>query len=200
MTGRLKTAPIALFILATLSIGLAGCQTLRQVASLRLVDFALDRVTDVDLAGVPLDRLQNYEDLRPTDLARLAGALSRSEMPVAFDLHLAAENPPDNPVDARMLEMDWTLFLEGRETVSGVLNEEIVLPSGAVTDIPLSIRLDLVDFFGNNLRDLVELALSLSGQGGAPTNVRLEALPTIQTPLGPIRYSQPITIVSRDVG
>jgi hypothetical protein len=62
------------------------------------------------------------------------------------------------------------------------------------------IELDLVDFFDRNLRDLVELALSISGQGGEPKNVSLQATPTIDTPIGEMEYPRPITILSRDVG
>lgn len=187
----------ALLISAT---AISGCQTLRQVANLRLIDFALDRINDLHLAGVPVQRAESYEDLRATDIARIAASLAQNRLPVEFELHLAADNPEENQVDARMIQMDWTLFVEDRETISGVFNDEVVLPSGVTTIIPLFIQLDLVEFFGESLRDLVELALSLSGQGGEPTNIRLQAQPTIRTPLGPIRYPQPITIVSRDVG
>jgi hypothetical protein len=46
----------------------------------------------------------------------------------------------------------------------------------------------------------VNLALSLSGRGGAPTEVTLRATPTIETALGPIRYPRPITIVTATTG
>jgi hypothetical protein len=72
--------------------------------------------------------------------------------------------------------------------------------SGQRTDIPIDISLDLVRFFGDNLNDLIDVALSLSGQGGSPRNVSLEATPIIDTPVGSIRYPSPVTIVSRDVG
>ena len=75
-----------------------------------------------------------------------------------------------------------------------------MLRPGAPTDVPITISLDLVDFFEANARDLVELALSLSGRGGAPKEVALRATPVVDTPLGPIRYPEPITIVSREVG
>jgi hypothetical protein len=99
-----------------------------------------------------------------------------------------------------MVGLAWTLLIEDRETISGTVNQLIDLPPGQPQDIPVSIGLDLVQFFDRNLRDLVELALAVSGQGGAPKNIQLRATPTIETPLGPIRYPQPITIVSREVG
>jgi hypothetical protein len=96
--------------------------------------------------------------------------------------------------------MDWTLFLEDRETISGTFDQDILLPAGQRTDVPIPIRLDLVDFFGRNLSDLVDLALAVSGQGGQSKDIKLMARPTIDTPIGPIQYPQPITIVARNVG
>lgn len=196
------TSPLRLAVLlCTLGVLASGCQTLREVASLRQVEFGLDRVNETYLAGVPLDRINSYEDLSALEVLKIGTALSREELPLAFTLHLQARNPETNPVQARLLSLDWTLFLEDRETVSGVLNEEVVIPPGQVTDVAIPIQLDLLRFFGENVRDLVELALAVSGQeGGAPKEIRLEAVPTIQTPLGPLRYPEPITIVSGEVG
>lgn len=179
---------------------LAGCQTLQQFANLRLVDFAINRVTDAELAGVRIDRFRDYEDLTSADLLRIGAAAARQELPFTFDLHLLAENPEENSVEARLVKLDWTLFLNDRETVSGIFDQNILIPAGGSQDIPIQISLDLVRFFDENARDLVELALAVSGQGGAPQHVRLQAVPTIETPVGPLRYPRPVTIVSRDVG
>jgi hypothetical protein len=96
--------------------------------------------------------------------------------------------------------MDWTLLLQDRETLSGVFAEETLLRRGEPTDVPLTISLDLMEFFQGSAQDLFDLARSLSGQGGPPTQVTVRATPTIDTALGPIRYPSPITIVSRQVG
>ncbi|MDX1646584.1 MAG: hypothetical protein R3304_05535, partial [Longimicrobiales bacterium] len=110
------------------------------------------------------------------------------------ELDVIARNPEDNAVDARLVQMDWTLFLEERETVSGVLDREIVLPRGAPTSVPVDVSLNLVEFYEGNARDLFELAQALAGVGGEPKDVALEALPTVQTALGPIRYPSPIRL------
>lgn len=191
---------LVLLVLLASSVVLPACQTLQEIANLRRVDFDLDRVTDAYLAGVRIDRLRSYQDLTPGDLLRLGAAISREELPLEFVLHLNALNPADNQGNARLVRMDWTLFLEGRETVSGLYDDQVILPPGQPRDVPIGIGLDLVDFFGSNLRDLVDLALSVAGQGGAPKEIRLRATPTIDTPFGPIRYPEPVTIVSREVG
>lgn len=195
---RTLCARVLLLILPVFVLG--GCQTLREIASLRRVDFQIGRVDQVHLAGVDLDHIRSYEDVRAQDLLRLGAALARREMPFRFQLHLLAENPPENSVQARLVRMDWTLFLDDRETITGVFDQNLVLPPGVPTDVPIDVELDLLRFFEDNLRDLVELALAVSGQGGQPKRVTLQAVPTIDTPLGPIRYPNPIQIVSRDIG
>lgn len=176
-----------------------GCQTLREIAALRNVDFALDSVTDARLAGVDIQRFRSYEDLTATDIMRIGAAVADRELPLRFELHLAARNPEENQVQARMVRMAWTLLIEDRETISGVVDENFVLPPGETRSIPIGIDLDLVDFFDRSARDLVDLALAVAGQG-EPRNIKLRATPTIDTPIGEIDYPEPITIVSRDLG
>lgn len=92
--------------------------------------------------------------------------------------------------------LDWTLFLDGRETVSGALDREFVLPPGEPVTVPVAVELDLLDFFDRQLEPLVDLAVSAVG-AGEPRRVRLEATPSIRTRLGPIRYPEPISIEYR---
>ena len=186
--------------LAALLVSLAGCATLQQLAALRDVDFALDRLSDVRLAGIDLTRVTSYSQLGVADAGRLAAAVAQRNLPMDFRVHLTALNPADNSVDARLVRMDWTLLLQDRETLSGVFAEETLLRRGQPTDVPIAVSLDLMDFFQGNAQDLLNLALSLAGRGGPPTEVTLRATPTVDTALGPIRYPQPITIVSREVG
>ena len=178
---------------------LPGCQTLQQVANLRQVDFSIDDVERASLAGVDLGRVRSADDLRASDLLRLTRAVAGGEAPLAFTLVLGADNPAENSADARLVQMDWTLFLDDRETVSGTFDQNVLIPSGERRAVPIPMRLDLVEFFDRGAQDLVELALAVAGEGGEK-NVRLRARPTIDTPLGPIRYPQAITILSQGVG
>src|SRR5690606_12495031 len=131
--------------------------------------------------------------LNPLDAGRVAVALGRGELPLAFTLHVGAQNPSDNP-PARLVSLDWTLFVEDRETVSGIFNDDRLIAPGTTADLPITIQLDLVQFFGTNSRDLVNLALNLAGAGGSPARLRLEAQPTVHTEFGPIRYPGRISI------
>lgn len=190
--------PMALGTL--LFVSLSGCATLQQMAALRNVAFDLTGVSDVRLAGIDVQRIRSFSDLGFTEVAGLTLAVTRGELPLDLRLHILAENPAGNSVDARMVRMDWTLLLQNRETLSGVFEEEVILPPGQPTEIPLTISVNLVEFFDGSAQDLLELALSLVGAGGASKDVALRATPTIRTPLGPMRYPNPITILSTEVG
>ena len=185
--------------LVLVSLTLTSCQTLREVGQLRNVDFRLDRVTNARLAGVNLSQLERPEDLGPVDLLNIGNAVRRGEVPLSFSVVIEGTNPSDNSMNARMTELDWTLLLNERETISGAFAEETVLEPGVPTDIRFPVELNLVEFFDGGARDLVNLALSLAGEG-PPTNVQFQAEPTISTPLGRMRYPEPITIVHRTVG
>src|SRR5690606_16884328 len=138
----------------------------------RRVDFDITGVASPNLAGVDLSNVRSYEDLGALDAGRIAAAVARGELPLSFTLLVGAENPAENTVQARLVQLDWTLLLDDTETISGVFNDERVIPPGTQVVLPLAMELDLVRFFGRNARDLVELALAFAGQGESEIALR----------------------------
>lgn len=178
-----------------------GCATLGEFAALRLVDFHLDRASDGRLAGLDLARYRRSEDLDAEALLRLAAALRRGNVPLEMTLHVGATNPASNRSAARLTRLDWTLLIDDRETVGGILDREFRIEPGGTTDIPLPVRLDLAQFFRRDAKELLDVALDAFGRGsGTPRRVRLVATPTVVTSLGPMRYPGRITIASRSSG
>jgi len=149
----------AILILTMLGV---GCAAIEQFVALRKVDFNLDGVSGLSVAGVDMKGVRSYEDIGFLNLARIASASGTRSLPVAFQLHVMAENPADNSVAARLVGLDWTLLLDDMETVSGSLDDDIVLEPGQPRDIGMSIQLDPIDFFDGNARELGELALALA--------------------------------------
>lgn len=186
-----------LLLILAAALAVTGCATLQEFASIRDVDFSLAGVTDASLAGVSITSATSYRDLSAMDGVRIAAAYAEGELPLETTLLVRASNPADNS-QARLVGMDWTLFLDDRETVSGVLDREYVLPPGEPVSVPVRVSLDLLDFFDRQLEDVVNLALAAAG-GGEPARIHLEAIPSVQTPLGVMRYPEPI-IIGYDVG
>ncbi|MFI5279805.1 MAG: hypothetical protein ACHQU1_04875 [Gemmatimonadales bacterium] len=179
---------------------ITGCATARQYLALQQVQFRVDRAADVRLANVGLDHVRSFDDLSLQDGARLAAALVSQRLPLVFDLHIIGENPATNRVTARLMRMEWTLLLNGTETISGSLDTVYTFAPGAPTDVVVPVRLDVLRFFRVNGRDAFELAKGLAGAGGRPTEIAVRAVPTIETPIGSITYPNAITIVRRTVG
>lgn len=171
-----------------------GCATARELAALRQVQFTYDRISSPRVAGVPLDRIRDYGDLSATDLARLGLAVASRDVPLDLTVHLAARNPEENSVTARLLSMDWTYLVDDRETVSGRLAQEMTFPPGEPRDVPLGVTFNLAEAFGGSAQDLFDIALALSGQRTSARKVTLRIAPTVETSLGPIRYPVPITL------
>ncbi len=179
---------------------LAGCATLRQITALKRVDFSLAGVRDGRLAGVDLRRIANYDDLSPLDVGRIALAVTRRDVPLECTVMVRADNPADNRAAATLVKLQWTLLLDDKETVSGVLDTTVTMPPGQTSYVPLPVRVNLRQFFDGPAQSLVNLAASVAGLSAQPTKIAVRAVPTINTPLGAITYPEPITIVSRTVG
>ncbi len=193
--------PIAVLIAGiglAIALLMSGCQTLQEVANLRNVDFNLDRVSDVRLAGVSLAEVRSVNDIGVTDMLRIGAAYSDGVLPLQFTTVVEARNPSENRENARLTEMDWRLFLNDRETIAGRFDREVVIPPGEPTDIPISMELDLIEFFDGSRRDIIDLALALAGDSES-TNIKLRARPTIQTSFGRMRYPNEILIVNETV-
>lgn len=187
---RLPTLAVALLAVLLLA---PGCTTISQLAALRQVDFQLDGVSNAFVAGVDLNRAQNGS-LGATDLARLGIAAARGSAPLTFNLNVGAENPSGNTAAAQLVSLDWTLFLDGTETVSGVYNDTRLIQPGARATLPIAIEVDLVRFFGRNVSDLARLVGNISGVQSQRQAIRLVARPSLNTQLGPIRYPGTISI------
>jgi hypothetical protein len=188
-----------LLLLASIAASTASCATLAQVAALARVDFSLDHVSDATIAGIPLQGKSSYGNLGATDVARLLAAVTTRHVPLAMVVHVEGTNPSRNEVTARLIRMDWTLFIDKVETVSGRFDRPVEFVPGRPTDVPITVQVDLWEFFGGRAEDLFGIALGAAGVGGRTLNIELTARPTIDTPLGPMRYPNPITIVQRDV-
>ena len=170
------------------------------LAALRHVDFALTGVQNGRLAGVRLERIASYRDLSTVELGRLALAVARDDLPLSFTVNVKAENPVGNSATATMVRLAWTLLLDDKEMIRGVLDSSYTLPPGQPVTIPLQMSLDLTEFFDGPTESLIDLAAGLAGVRADPTRVTLRAVPSIDTPLGRMDYPSPITIVSRTVG
>ena len=184
---------------AGLAVVVGACSSLQQLAALRQVGFALAGVTGGRLAGVDIAKIASGTRLSVLDYGKLTVALARQDVPLDFLVNVEALNPAENKVTAKMVRLGWALYLNDKETIHGVVDTVVVMEPGKPVIMPMRMRVNLVQFFNGPAQDLVDLAVAVAGVNPDPTKISLKASPTIDTPLGPLSYPNPITIVSRTV-
>ncbi len=188
--GRARARLIAILALTAL----LGCAAAKELAAIRQVQFHLNGVSGARLAGIPLESVRSYSDLRPADLARLGLMIAENDVPLELTLEVEGRNPETNTVIAKLTAMDWTCLVDDREVVSGALQEPYSFAPGRARLIPLLVRVNLVQMFGARRQDLIDVALALAGRHSGRHVAALRIVPSVDTALGPIRYRVPVTL------
>lgn len=194
--------------IAFLVLGASACNVIKDISktieNIQRLEFKLENVKDFSLAGVNLSRVSSLGDLSISQGLKLTNSFRKKKLPADFTLMLNAKNPNDGSgkskqTKATIKNIDWRLFIDGVETISGVVNDNIVVPgNGSAVDIPIRMDLDLYDFFGNKGYDrLINLALTLGGSKGSSSKITLDIKPTVSTGFGNIRYPGRIKVVDK---
>jgi hypothetical protein len=184
-----------------ISASLNSCAALNALSGLSRIQFKLNNVQSVQLAGINLSNKHSISDFNVMDGINLAAEFASGHLPLTFTLNVAAKNPnsPSNSILSALQVTDfpWRLLLNGQQTVSGNIGAPFgVPPGGTIAILPLQVSVDLKQFFANQGYDqLLQLALALSGQGGA-SQVQLLATPTMSAGGLSLRYPGELTIVN----
>lgn len=203
-----KVVVLVLFLSSLMFVSYS-CKQLQQFAdtmsSLQRLQFKLNNVSGFRLAGIDVQSKKSVSDFSITDGFNLANAFNKKKFPADFTVNVDAKNPNDGSgktksTVATLTSLDWKLYIDDVQTIAGNINKSIEIPgTGQTTTIPLGMSLDLYQFFADKGYDgIVNLALALGGVQGSAARLKLDAQPTVSTPLGPIQYPGRITIIDKN--
>lgn len=190
-----------------LSLVISGiqCSVYETLTNVSRLKFKVGAVNGFQINGVSLSGKSKLADFNALDAIKLTAAFTQGSLPASFVLNVDAKNPNDGTggykkSDATIQNFKWRLFLDDKETISGELDEPLVVPgTGEVTTIPLRINLDLMKFFKDKGYDsIINLALALGGVQGSSSRVTLYATPTVSSPLGNITYPGELKLVDTE--
>jgi len=188
---------------------LISCNALKDmskmITNLQKCQFKLEDVSGFKLAGIDIAKIKSLKDFNMLDGARLLQTFNKKQVPVSFNLNVAAMNPNDGTSGTSksavtLQRLDWTLLIDGVQTIAGAVNKTIELPgANQKTIIPIEMGLDLYQFFGNKgYESIINTALAIGGVNGSASKLTLNAKPTISTPFGPMVYPGEIAIIDKE--
>ncbi|ROL59723.1 hypothetical protein D9V86_10310 [Bacteroidetes/Chlorobi group bacterium ChocPot_Mid] len=188
---------------------LLGCAKIQKVTqtliNLRNLEFKLESINNFRLNNINLSNKKSVSDFSLTDGVNLVQLFNSKKFPAEFTLNVAAKNPNDGTkgterTSSTIRSLDWRLFIDDKLTVAGDIDKPIDIPgTGQSTIIPITIKLDLFEFFGQSgYSDVINLALALGGVNGSTSRVKLDIKPTVTTPLGAMTYPGRITVIDKE--
>lgn len=201
--------PALFALLCCVFIGMQGCKQLGDIGSaltnLQRLKFKLENVNGFQLSGIGLSNKSKLTDFSITDGLSLANSFRTNRFPASFTLNIAAMNPNDGKGGSRssnatLQALEWRLLIDDVPTITGNIDKPIVIPgTGQQEIIPLTISLDLYEFFGKKgYEQVVDLALAIGGAKGNAGRLKLDAKPTVSTAFGPMTYPGRITIIDKE--
>ena len=170
---------------------LSACAMTDRLAALSNLRLSIERVSDVQIAGMNLAGLDGG-NLSFLDAGRIGLALAQGHVPLEGVMYVAASNPAATAAD--FLALDWSLLLDGHDTVRGTVDRPATIAAGGSTEIPVRVELDLLKFFGRDAGKLLDIAQAFLGNGDSRVNVGLRVFPILQTPFGPLRSPYPLML------
>jgi LEA14-like dessication related protein len=195
--------PISIFLFVMMII--SSCSVLNTLTNLQKLKFKLNSVSDFKVSGIPLSGKSSITDFNFADALKVKNLLTGTSFPVQFILNVEAYNPNDGTsspmkAEATISSMQWRLFLDDVQTISGNVSTPLTVPAnGQSIIIPLTMDLDLYKFFSKRgLNQLLELAFAIGGVQSNLSHIKLEVQPTVKTNFGPITYPNWITVIDKD--
>jgi len=168
------------------------------------LQFKLENVANFKVAGIAIANKSTLTDFSIMDGLSLTRAVAGKKLPAEFTINIAAVNPNDgkggSPArSATLSSLDFRLLIDDVQTIKGDITSPLDIPgTGQSTIIPVTVSLDLYEYFGNKGYDgLVNLALALGGAKGSASHIKLDARPTVSTVLGQVAYPGRITIIDK---
>lgn len=184
-----------------------GCSVLKDLTSMRNVQFRIGSISSVSIGGVSVLNKKKVTDFNVSETIALASKVASKSLPLSLTMNLEAKNPNEagensitNNSIATLQSLEWRLLIDDVPTIEGIVKGPITLPAGGTTvSIPISTELELFSFFEERgYAGMAKLAFALANPGESTVSVKLDAKPMIQTFLGTMSYPGRITIIEKE--
>ncbi len=167
-----------------------SCDVLNQAAEvgrLQQCTFQVEGVNNIFLAGIELRQGMKSTDLNSGQLMQLANAAFQKNMPLSFNVMVRVKNP--NTKTAALSRMDYRVFLDGVEMLSGQMNQRYSIGPNSNTDVAVPVQLELYKALSGQSADAVSnIGFKLTGSSSKPVELLVKVKPYMQVGLTTLPY------------
>ncbi|NOX18866.1 MAG: hypothetical protein GXO87_11365 [Chlorobi bacterium] len=184
---------------------LSACSIQKFLNQLPNLEYSLKSVDNVKMVGIPVMSKNKLSDFSFTEGLKIGQAAIEGTLPLTFEVNVAVKNKSTDAAnnsgdDITIKSFPWTLYLDGRKTITGNISNPIAVPDGGKTGvIKISAGLDLMKFFkDNSFNETANFVLSTFGGGKKwGKSLILRARPVISTSFGDVEWPEEIKIVEK---
>lgn len=177
----LKLRNRIVILMMALTASFSSCDVLDQMSQVQQLSqckFDINGVDQVHLAGIELQSNMSRKDLNAAQIMQLTAALFQNKLPLDFDVMLKIDNPNNKP--AAMTRMDYELFIDGKQLLTGQMMESVSIAAGGQKIVAMPVQLDLLKALSGETKDaVVNLGFKLTGDASQPSQIMLKVKPYI---------------------
>ena len=169
---------LAIIGLLLIMVGGNGCQVLTEVAAFTRCTFDFEKISDVKLAAVDIQKANSLTSLSFTEIGKITSAILSKELYLDMTAQIKVTNP--NAQKAAMDKLEWILLIDGVEITRGTTTERVEVPANGSGYLPVHTNFNLATTFSGQSKDaLWSLARNIAGFGDKPSKVVLRVKPSI---------------------
>jgi hypothetical protein len=176
----------------------AGCGINRQAQQIKALEKCTYKVAsaeEITVGGTDVKKLFAGDDINLASLPGIAFGLLRQDVPLKAKLNLEIKNPSGE--DAAINQFEYKILINNADLAEGVVNQEVNVPAGQSTVVPVNMIVNLYPFVSNK-KVMNEVAAFLkAGKNGSAEKkglLTLKIKPSIKVGNSLVKYPGFITI------
>lgn len=138
------------FLYSLIIIGVCGCGINKQAQQMKALEKCTYRITSADeitVGGADVKKLFEGQDINLASLPGIAFGLLRQDVPLKARLNLEVKNPSGDI--ASINQFEYKILINNADLAEGVVNQEVVVPAGQSTVVPVNMVVNLYPFVSN---------------------------------------------------
>lgn len=182
-------------LLLLLPLFFFACNTKKDIDAFKEAKYELEGIDQLTVNGISMLDKKRAEDFSFGEAAMLFSAFSDNKIDAISTLGLKVKLPEGSETRSMTItQFKWQLLVDGKQTLSGLVNEPIELRDGLNT-ITVKTPIKLIEENGKvNLSKVMQLTALLNSDASKRPPLTLQIKPTIDTSVGPVELPSFINV------